>query len=376
MINTYQVNSNEIKVDVLIVGGGPTGSYLANLLSPKKEVLIVEKGDIGEPVRCAGILGKKVFEEFSFSEKSVQNKVNGAIFQYKPLKDNVKFQIQRNNPEAFVINRKVFDREIAERAQENGAKFLLNSEYLKSRDGKAIIESSDKRIKVKFDYLVGADGVFSKVSKEINSDLNGEIAIGPQVVVPYSGNRNLVRVLLNKKISDFFVWVIPISDDVARVGTLNGDIEDINKIVRESEYLEEDIKRYGGGAVPIGRKKVREGKRFLLGDAAAQVKPLTAGGIYYGLKAAEILSKAIKEDKPKLYEENWKKWDEEIKKSLRYKKMYEYMNNKMLKIVFEGISNPSIIDKIEKEAKFEKHSKISRKILPKALFYGLKSQLF
>ncbi len=366
---------HEIEVDVLIVGGGPTGSYLASLLAPEKDVLVVERGKIGEPVNCAGILGKKVFEEFSITEKSVQNKVKGAIFQYNPLKDNIKFQINRENPQAYIVNRKIFDKEIAELAQKKQVKYLLNTEYKKTQKEKGIIQTPDKEIKVKYNYLVGADGVFSKVSEEINSNLNGEVVIGPQVEVPYKGSNDLVRVILDKNITDFFIWVIPTSNERARVGTLNGEIEDLKRIINHSSYLEDTILDYGGGAVPIGTKKISKNNKFLLGDAAAQVKPLTAGGIYYGMKAAEILKKAIKKDKPELYSKNWNKWNKEIKKSLKYKKIYKFMNNKSLKILFKGISNPKITKKIEEEAKFEKHSKIMKKILPKAIYYGIKSQI-
>ena len=48
---------------------------------------------------------------------------------------------------------------------------------------------------------------------------------------------------------------------------------------------------------------------FLVGDAAAQTKPFTGGGILYGMRCSDIASECIDVDDPsslQMYEEEWR----------------------------------------------------------------------
>src|SRR3990167_3178851 len=63
-------------------------------------------------------------------------------------------------------------------------------------------------------------------------------------------------------------------------------------------FLNPKILEYHAGPIPIYKKKVLQKKNiFLLGDAAAQVKATTYGGIIYGLGEARLLSLAILKNK-------------------------------------------------------------------------------
>lgn len=355
------------ETEVLIVGGGPIGNYLAYILSPELDVLVVEKTEIGKPVRCAGHLETKTFEEFPFSKSSVLNEIRGAAFEYRPFEEGINFRIQRDSAQTFVIDREAFDKDIAKKAKKRGANYLLETEYLADRGGRAILESEGKKTKVEYNYLVGADGVHSRVSDEIGSELQGEVLVGPQLEVPYGGPENLVEVIVDRRITDFFVWIIPTSKGTARVGTLNGKLKGLIEIVDKLPCLEKKILKRGGGAVPVGTKDLYRGKKFLVGDAAAQVKPLTGGGIYYGLKGASYLAEAISKNDPKLYPRKWEKWKEEIKTSMRYRKVYKNIPEIILKLVFKSFTRPEVIEEIEREAEYSKHSSILKKIIPKVL---------
>ncbi len=367
------MKSNSLDTEVLIIGGGPVGCYLGSILSPEKDVLIVERGEIGLPVNCAGIVGNKVFEEFPLSEESIINKVNGAIFNYNPFNEDIDFRISRDQVQAQIIDREVFDKKIAGKARENGVRILENHEYLREEDDLSIIRSvEDGSItEIDYNYLVGADGVFSEVAKIFDFELDGEILVGPQIEVPFSAENNFVRVIVDKSITNFFVWVIPTSNNTARVGTLDGDLKDLKELCSHYDFLEDEIINIGGGAVPVGSRGLFKDNVFLVGDAAAQVKPLTAGGIYYGMKAADILGKSIINEDPSRYVEKWGEFQKELNKSNRYRKLYKKMGDRSLKFIFYGLSEPEVIKIIEEEADFERHSEIVRKILPKILYKGL-----
>lgn len=48
----------------MIVGAGPVGCYTAQLLKKSgiKARIIEEHDEVGKPLKCAGIVGKEVFE--------------------------------------------------------------------------------------------------------------------------------------------------------------------------------------------------------------------------------------------------------------------------------------------------------------------------
>jgi len=58
--------------------------------------------------------------------------------------------------------------------------------------------------------------------------------------------------------------------------------------------------------IPVGFTKNYYKNIALVGDAAVQVKPLTGGGIFYGLKSAELLVKCIRENRLQEYDKRLK----------------------------------------------------------------------
>ncbi|HZD42867.1 MAG TPA: FAD-dependent oxidoreductase, partial [Methanomicrobiales archaeon] len=110
--------------DVVVVGGGPCGSAAAGYCAEAglKVLCIEEHATIGHPVQCAGLLSKKAFEECRVSERSIQNRVQGARIFYG-VDDSLAFDA--GTTKAYVVDRGILDREMAQNAAEKGAEFLL-----------------------------------------------------------------------------------------------------------------------------------------------------------------------------------------------------------------------------------------------------------
>jgi len=84
----FLVEGLKIKMEIVIVGAGPIGCYTAQLLKKcriNSFRIIEEHDEVGRPVRCAGIVGKPVFEDslIPLSRDSILNQINGALFFYK-----------------------------------------------------------------------------------------------------------------------------------------------------------------------------------------------------------------------------------------------------------------------------------------------------
>jgi len=73
-------------MEIVIVGAGPVGCYTAQLLKNYgiKTRIIEEHQEVGKPIRCAGLVGRQVFEKIllPFSKSSILNRIDGASFFY------------------------------------------------------------------------------------------------------------------------------------------------------------------------------------------------------------------------------------------------------------------------------------------------------
>lgn len=66
-----------MRYDVLIIGGGPVGNYLASLLAGKVNVGVIEKKGAFGGKACTGIVGAENYESLGLPEKAILNAFNG-----------------------------------------------------------------------------------------------------------------------------------------------------------------------------------------------------------------------------------------------------------------------------------------------------------
>ena len=384
-------------MEIVIVGAGPIGCYTAQLLKKcgiSSFRIIEEHDEVGKPVRCAGIVGKPVFEDslIPLSRDSILNQINGALFFY----NGDSFKIERSGV-ALVIDREKFDKELSRGLEvEYGIRLLEIEEEGEGNNGAGSGDGSRYRLKTNqgdiwADMVIGADGPRSRVRKFIDEKgNNGEGSDGSEGSghgsggetnfykgVQYriklddskslglkdeffSGEGEMTRVYMREGIP-FFVWIIPEGDGIIRLGVIaeNGRRE-LERVIEEEGIKGEIIDRLAG-IIPLGLCRSVYGKAAVVGDAARQVKPLTGGGIYYGMKAAEILVECIQEGALDEYDKRWKsKFGREIKFGLWARKVYERLNKSEheLENIFSLFKENA--EFIERAANFENHSLLFR----------------
>ena len=402
-------------MEIVIVGAGPIGCYTAQLLKKcgiNSFRIIEEHGEVGRPVRCAGIVGKPVFEDslIPLSRDSILNQINGALFFYR----GDSFKIERSGV-ALVVDREKFDKELSQGLKVEYGIRLLEIEEEGEGDGAAGSgEGSRYRLKTNqgdiwADMVIGADGPRSRVKKFIDSkservkrgsgakkdngnvnrgiDDSGETKFykGVQYRIKLDDLKGLedkffsgemTRVYMREGIP-FFVWIIPEGDGIIRLGVIaeNGRKE-LERVIEEEGIKGEIIDRLAG-IIPIGLCQSAYKKVAVVGDAARQVKPLTGGGIYYGMKAAEILVECIREGALAEYDKRWKsKFGREIKFGLWARKVYERLNKDEheLKDIFSLFKENA--EFIERAANFENHSLLFREAFKKPKIFVKAGKIF
>ncbi|AEC51881.1 hypothetical protein PNA2_0965 [Pyrococcus sp. NA2] len=349
-----------MKYDVLIIGGGPVGNYLASLLAGKLEVAVVErKGSFGGKA-CTGIIGAENYEALGLPEKAVLNAFNGAFF----ISRAKVFEIHRNIPQAYLVDRKILERELAKRAMRRGAEYYLATTFIGFKNGKAILQHLDSRLEIEAKFYVGADGVNSSVAREIGAETRGEILKGWEVEVLGNFKRDHVEVWVNKDINpEFFFWVAPINEEEARIGTF-GDIESLANFLRIRRIDPHRIVEIKSGAIIVGERRpwVR-GNIAIVGDAALQIKPTTGGGIVFGAYCAKALAKAILNDNLESYERECSWVREQVKFGLRVRKIFKSLPQEKIEEIFEVLGSDEVRKMIIEKADFDDHVKTVKALL-------------
>ncbi len=305
--------------DVIVVGGGPCGSFAAlNLVKLGAEGVMVfeEHGEIGVPCHCAGhlsIKSLKILGLYPLPGKIVENVFYGANF-YSPSGKN--FLVRFPFPVTCAVNRVLFDRYIADIAEAAGVSYCLNSrvESLVIEDGfvKGVNAKQDGCFEKKClsNVVIDAEGVSSRILRQTGLATFNRNGIVYGVQAEIEGVKDIesdvVEVYLGHEYAPgFFAWLFPKRDGRAKVGLAA-------KTGNPKKHLERFMFKH-----PVASKKLRTAKilqaafhpltlggpigkaysnGFLaVGDAASQVKPTTGGGVVLGLTCARVAAEVVYE---------------------------------------------------------------------------------
>ncbi len=336
---------------IIIAGAGPVGCYLGQLLKHYgfNPLILEEHSEVGKPVSCAGIVGKDVFSDMVLppTKKTVLNVIDGAKISY----NGSGFLLKRPQV-AFIIDRAAFDKELSQ-----GLKIEYNTRLLsvdRSGPGYRIKTTNGEYYA---DLLIGADGPNSKVRKSLNFSHNMKLYKGLQYRIKMEvPDSDRVEVSYVKPFS-LFTWVIPEGKGVIRVGTIcDKPIAELDRFIKEKNLKGEIIEK-NAGPIPIGTCQLVKDNAALVGDAACQIKPITSGGIYYGMKSAELLAEAIREGNLTGYERKWNdEFGQEIRFCLLARYIMENMGEEVMQKVFDYVKDNAPL--IERVGDFENHSTV------------------
>lgn len=336
---------------IVIVGAGPVGCYLGQLLKHLgfDPLLLEEHAEVGKPVQCAGIVGRGIFEDtrLPVSQKSILNTIDGSNVYF----NGSDFVLKRPKV-AYIIDRELFDKELSHGLNIEFSTAVLDVHPIK--DGYLLKTNNGEYYA---DLVIGADGPNSKVRKSLGFTSDMKLYRGYQYRVKMEPQHmNRVDVHYVKPFS-MFTWVIPEGNGTVRIGTMAPNpYQELNQFIERIGFNGEIIEK-NAGAIPIGTCQLVNGNAALVGDAACQIKPITSGGIYYGMKSAELLADAIKDNDLFLYEKRWsEEFEQEIKVCLLTRNVLENMDEKVLKNVFNYVKDNAQL--IEKIGDFENHSSI------------------
>jgi flavin-dependent dehydrogenase len=186
---------------------------------------------------------------------------------------------------ACVVDRGMLDREMAEKAGDAGATFLLRTSVSGIQEDRVMTRGIGGRQEHRFRVLIAADGPRSTIARLLNMERAKVFLAGIQADLPGACDPRFVEIYPDAS-PDFFGWSIPTGPGRIRVGLCGGS----DVPARFQRFR----KRFGDasthlvtGTLPLGVMPRTYGHRTLfIGDAAGFPKPTSGGGIYTGVRSA------------------------------------------------------------------------------------------
>jgi len=353
--------------DVIIAGGSIAGLLCAReVANSGHSVLVLEEdNEIGTPEHCGGLVSIAALEELGIvpHRRTLAHYIETAEI-FSPL--GKKFSIESKKQKVAEINRRDLDKQIALQAKKNGAEIRVKTSFKEIIDDG--VNTSDGKINCKI--IVDARGV----SSLINKDRTGILSSAQYEVYADWIKKGKAEVYFDqKKYPGFFAWIIPSSDGIGKVGVAG-------KGINASEAIQEFLSRKGNYSTirkifapiwikgPI--KKFVSKNIVIVGDAAGQSKPTTAGGIYScglgGILAGRAISKYLKsknENDLNEYQKLWmKKFGKEFEKQLLARKILERLDNDAINKLFDSVT-PEVLKEISNKDDFDFHTSSIIKLL-------------
>ena len=354
--------------DIVIVGAGPAGSTFARIAASNGlSVLLLErKNRIGVPVRCGeGVIDSALRLFYEPRPSWIATTIDKFCF----ITPNGSSTTVKMKEKGYVLNREVFDYDLAKFAADEGGTVITNAnvngllfENDKVVGVKGICNSEPFELRAKL--VIGADGVESRIGQMagINTKIKLEnIDSGYQKTV--SGikvNRNVCSFHVSNKLTPGgYIWIFPKGNNSANIGIgisgkahINGKSAKtrLNEFL-DSKYPNHKVESISVGGIPLSQpiKRMVTDSVMLIGDAARTVNPLSGSGIILGMKsavkAADVANKILRrgEEPTKInlmdYQKRWMNSEgKQINRIYRIKTAVDKLTDKDLNNIIEKVN--------------------------------------
>lgn len=293
-----QVDSKE----VVVVGGSAAGLYTAACVARGgRSVRVLESRPMLDPAPRTLIVTDHFRQQVNgAATASVVNEIR----RFELFTDGRSAVVPLKRPD-LIIERSRLIRALAEEAQQAGVKFEYDTRFLGlSPNAKGLhmeVDQSGRREELHASSVVGADGAVSRVARAAGWPPVETVPLVQALVkLPKNCPPDTTRVWFIPDDTPYFYWLIPESPERGAIGVIGEHGRDTKRCL--DRFLEKkgfEPLEWQGARIPVYKRwvpvqrSVGNSEVYLVGDAAAQVKVSTVGGIVTGFRGARGVADAI-----------------------------------------------------------------------------------
>jgi len=358
-------------IDAIIIGAGPAGACCAKKLAEAGlSVKVYEKrAEIGSPKRCGEGLSE-ASQNFvgKIPERCIAQRMKGARL-YAP---NGRYLDAILTEGGFILERKVFDKWLAEEAIKAGAQVQANT-FVSSliKDDRGFYtgvkgEFMGNEFEEKTRVVICATGAESPIRTQVLG-VYSKVNLVDSCIQYEMTNVDMVPDMIHIYLSNVlaprgYVWVFPKGEHRANVG-----LGIVPQEKKPGAYMAEFFKEHpeiskgsiievNAGCVPVGGlvKDMVANGFVLCGEAANHVNPIHGGGIkeavISGQMAADVIADCLKKgdvSKTALskYNENWwEKRGNHLKRVEKLRETLEKLSDNDLNDLVDALKPEDIIE--------------------------------
>jgi flavin-dependent dehydrogenase len=235
---------------------------------------------------------------------SAATSIRNEIRRFELFTDGRSAQVALSRPD-LIIERSRLISALAGEAQQAGATFSYDTRFLgigpNARGLRIEVESGGNHEELHADELVGADGAASRVARLSGWPPVETIPLMQAIVrLPKDCPPDTTRVWFVPDDTPYFYWLVPESPERGALGIIGEDGRDTKRCIeRFLEKKKMEPLEWQGARIPVYKRwvpvqrRIGNGDVYLVGDAAAQVKVSTVGGIVTGFRGALGVAQAI-----------------------------------------------------------------------------------
>lgn len=375
--------------DVAVIGGGPVGSHVAfKMAGLGYRVIVLERKEkVTGPVCCTGIISRECVETFSIPDSAIYRWANGA-FVYSPSSEPI--HVGRGTPQVAILDRPAFNGLWAARAQSAGVEYQFASEVRGIKAGKRAVAidtvHGEEYRTIQSRAAVLATGFGSRLLDNLGLEGAGDFVMGAQAEVDAKSVKE-VEVYFGSKIAPaFFGWLVPTVPGKAVCGLLSrrhppAYLRSLLARLKAEGKIATDNVSFTYGGVPLRPlPKTYADRLLVVGTAAGQVKPLTGGGIFFGLLCAEIAANTLHRcltiddlsaDKLQAYQRSWRRrLGRELRTGYWARRIFEMTSDRQLDRLFELMESSGLIRQLEDagDLSFDWHADVVTRVFNQRLF--------
>lgn len=290
------------RYDVIIAGAGPAGSTCARACAKQGlKTLLLDKEHFPRPKTCGGAVSMQALSHLDFALP--ENIIEQECFGVRVYWNDRAVEVLCDEKFAVLVSRIKFDALLADKAGEAGARFVDGEHVTDIRETSQAVEVVTETAAYRGLFLVGADGVHSRVAQTVRVPFQSD-EITLAVVSHVSAEDHAIHERLGKTMELSYAkapmgygWLFAHRGyySVGMAGMASRFTNPRTALAEFANALGLTAPDEQGHYIPLGgiKRTLAKGRIVLVGDAAGFADPFHGEGISHAVHSGKLAANAI-----------------------------------------------------------------------------------